>query len=151
MTTGGRVELQGDADRLHSAAIRLLRGLRRVDLESGLTAARLSVLSVLVFAGPQTVSGLADLEQVRPPTASRLLKEMEREGLVNRTRSKRDARLRIFYATTRGRRVLETARERRVQRLHAAIKSLSAEDNSALARAMPVIEKLARAAQEIQV
>ena len=146
MTTGGRVELHGDADRLHSAAIRLLRGLRRVDLESGLTAARLSVLSVLVFAGPQTVSGLADLEQVRPPTASRLLKEMEREGLVNRTGSKKDARLRIFYATARGRRLLETARRRRVQKLHAAIGSLSADESSALARAMDVIEKLARAA-----
>lgn len=146
MTTGGRIRRHDDADRLHSAAIRLLRGLRRADLDGGVSAARLSALSVLVFAGPQTVSGLADLEQVRPPTASRLLKEMERQGLVNRTGSKQDARLRIFYATTRGRRVLETARQRRVQKLHAAIATLSADDSSALARAMDVIEKLARTA-----
>ena len=39
------------AARLHSAAIHLLRGLRREDDASGMSAARLSALSVLVFGG----------------------------------------------------------------------------------------------------
>ena len=53
------------ADRLHSAAIRLLRRLRREDDAMGLTAARASALSVLVFGGrPITLGALAQAEQV---------------------------------------------------------------------------------------
>ena len=44
---------------LHSAAIHLLRGLRAADRASGLTPARLSALSVLVFGGPCTLGELA--------------------------------------------------------------------------------------------
>ena len=58
------------ADRLHSAAIHLLRRLRREDDASGLGAPQLSALSVIVFAGPITLGALARAEQVRPPTIS---------------------------------------------------------------------------------
>src|SRR5918993_886010 len=70
------------ADQLHSAAIHLLRGLRGQDAASGLTAPRLSALSVLVFGGPRTVSALAAAEQVRVPTMTRLVQGLKREGLV---------------------------------------------------------------------
>ncbi len=63
------------ADRLHSAAIHLLRRLRVEDERSGLTSPQLSALSVIVFGGPITVGNLARAEQVRPPTISRLLQE----------------------------------------------------------------------------
>ena len=64
------------ADHLHSAAIHLLRLVRRRDAETGLSPARLSALSVLVFGGPRTVGDLAADEQVRSPTMSRLVAEM---------------------------------------------------------------------------
>src|SRR4051794_5556540 len=70
------------ADRLHSAAIHLLRRLRVADAASGLTAPRLSALSVLVFGGPQTITSLAAAEQVRLPTMTRLVQGLEREKLV---------------------------------------------------------------------
>ena len=47
------------ADRLHSVAIHLLRGLRRVDRETGLSGPRLSALSVIVFRAPVTLTDLA--------------------------------------------------------------------------------------------
>src|SRR5229473_2111765 len=72
------------ADRLHSAAIHLLRRLRRQDDASGLTAPRLSALSVIVFSGPLTLGALATAEQVRPPTMTRLVAALEEAGLVVR-------------------------------------------------------------------
>ena len=54
------------ADRVHSSAIHLLRRLRRVDEETGLSAPKLSALSVLVFGGPCSMGRLAAAEQVRP-------------------------------------------------------------------------------------
>ena len=56
------------ADRLHSAAIHVLRRVRKQDAASGEGPARLSALSVLVFGGPMTLGQLAVAEQVKPPT-----------------------------------------------------------------------------------
>ena len=50
------------ADRVHSAAIHLLRRLRVRDQESGIGPAQMSALSVLVFAGPRSLKELAAAE-----------------------------------------------------------------------------------------
>src|SRR5262252_4263793 len=72
------------ADRLHSAAIHLLRRLRIRDSAIGIGPAQLSALSVLVFGGPRSLGELADAEQVRPPTMSRIVGGLVRSGLVKR-------------------------------------------------------------------
>jgi DNA-binding MarR family transcriptional regulator len=90
--------------------------VRTVDSKSGLTASRLSALSVIVFGGPISISELAEAEQVRPPTISRLVKELEWEGLVSRQRDTRDRRVTRIRATSKGRRLLFEGRERRVAR-----------------------------------
>ena len=65
------------ADQLHSAAIRLLRAVRIVDDETGLTAPKLSALSVLVFGGPKSLTALAQAEQVTSATMSKLVSDLE--------------------------------------------------------------------------
>ena len=81
------------ADRLHSAAIHLLRRVRKEDDASGLTAPRLSALSVLVFGGPKTIGELAAAEQVRPPTMSVIVADLARAGLVTREPDPDDGRI----------------------------------------------------------
>ena len=80
------------ADRLHSAAIHLLRRVRSTDVQTGVTPAQLSALSVLM-SGPKTLGELAAAEQVRPPTVTRLAQDLERLGLVRRESDKDDARV----------------------------------------------------------
>src|ERR1041385_4464536 len=99
------------ADRLHSAAIHLLRSLRAEDRSSGLSGPRLSALSVIVFGGPIAMSALAAAEQVRPPTITKLVAELERLGLVERTRDAADHRGIQVRATAKGRRLLEERSE----------------------------------------
>src|SRR5207248_940098 len=89
-------QLAVTADRLHSAAIHLLRHVRKQDAASGLTAPRLSALSVVVFAGPLTLTALAAAEQVRPPTMSRIVAALESAGLVAREPSSRDQRASVI-------------------------------------------------------
>jgi hypothetical protein len=72
------------ADRLHSAAIHLLRRVRGQDEGSGLSPARLSALSVVVFGGPVTLGRLASAEQVTAPTMTRLVAALEADGLLSR-------------------------------------------------------------------
>jgi DNA-binding MarR family transcriptional regulator len=135
-------------DRLHSAAIHLLRRLRREDDASGLPAPQLSALSVIVFGGPLTLGELARAEQVRPPTISKLIVELEAEKLVEREIDPADRRIVRVRATAKGAKVLHDGRQRRVAALVASLDSLSARDRALLARTIPVLERIARGAAE---
>src|ERR1700731_4082582 len=105
------------ADRLHSAAIHLLRRVRKQDTASGIGPAQLSALSVLVFAGPQTIGNLAAAEQIKPPTMSRIIAALKRGRLIEITRDTRDARRMHIRATARGNRLLHEGRRRRIEYL----------------------------------
>ncbi len=131
------------ADRLHSAAIHLLRGVRRVDRESGLSPQRLSALSVVVFAGPIPIGGLAEAEQVSAPTISRLVKGLERDGLVERERDLSDTRVTRLSATPAGRRLLARGRRRRIEVLVDRLSRLGEADRRLLGRAADLMESVA--------
>ena len=128
------------ADRLHSAAIHLLRRLRREDTKSGLSAPRLSALSVVVFGGPMTLGELANAEQVRPPTMTRLVSALEDEGLVAREPDADDGRLTRIRATPKGRTLLMKGRARRVAALTAEVRALERQDRDLVERAVTILE-----------
>ena len=132
------------ADRLHSAAIHLLRRLRKRDVESGVGPAQLSALSVLVFAGPKTLGELARAEQVRPPTMTRIVAGLQRSGLVRRERDATDRRVVRVRATPKGVRVMQAGRRRRVATLAAQLRRLDARAVALLSRAAMVVEQVAR-------
>lgn len=127
-------------DRLHSVAIHLLRWARTEDVATGLSAARLSVLSVLVFGGPRTVTELADAEQVATPTMTRLLQGLEADGYVTRRRDRADARVVRITATAKGRRALEAGRRARVRRIDAVVRELDADSAADVAAAVVALE-----------
>jgi len=132
------------ANRLHSAAIHLLRRLRVEDTAAGLSGPRLSALSVVVFGGPLALVQLAKAEQGRPPTMSRLVAGLARAGLVSVERDPADRRVQRIEATARGRSLLEAGRARRVRRLTRDLAALSRDDYGNLLRALDVLERLAR-------
>jgi DNA-binding MarR family transcriptional regulator len=132
------------ADALHSAAIHLLRGVRKEDVGAGIGPARLSVLSVLVFAGPTRLSDLARIEQVRPPTMSKIVAGLETRGLVKRRADPADGRVSTVEPTARGVKLLQEGRRRRVARLAKSLEALAAGDVELLGRAAAVIEQVAK-------
>jgi len=130
------------AERVHSAAIRLLRRLRKSDAAQGLSGPKSSALSVLVFGGPQTLKDLAAAEQVRAPTMSRLVTELEAEGLATKAGDKSDARVVRIAATAKGKALLEAGRERRLEVLTAQIETLSRVEREALQRGVEILVRL---------
>lgn len=127
------------ADQLHSAAIHLLRQLRKEDDASGLSAPRLSALSVVVFGGPLTLGDLARAEQVKPPTMTRIVTGLEKDGLVKRKGDPRDKRLTHIVATPKGQRVLAAGRARRVGRLTTAVSELERKELAELRRGVQLV------------
>src|SRR5918994_3154649 len=100
-------QLEAVADAMHSAAIHLLRGVRKEDVRSGLGPARLSALSVLVFAGPMRLSDLARIEQVKAPTMTKIVAGLEIRGLVRRRADAEDRRAVRLEPTARGTKLLQ--------------------------------------------
>jgi DNA-binding MarR family transcriptional regulator len=128
------------ADRLHSLAIHLLRKVRRQDLTSGLSAARLSALSVIVYAGPLTLGRLAEAEQVRSPTMTRIVDQLVADGLAERRPSPDDARRTLVHATEAGVRLITEGRRRRVATLAKELSRLSPKDLDTLEHAVGLLE-----------
>lgn len=128
------------ADRWHSLAIHLLRRVRRRDAESGIGPAQLSALSVAVFDGPLTLGELARAEQVRPPTITRVVADLERAGLIERETDADDRRVIRVRATARGRAALRKGRERRIAELAAVLAGLTESERGVLERAAGVLE-----------
>jgi DNA-binding MarR family transcriptional regulator len=130
------------ADRLHSAAIHLLRRVRRLDLALGLTPARLSVLSVLVFGGPKTLGELAAAEQVSAPTMTKLVAGLERDDLLRRAPDPHDRRIVRVTATPRAARLMQRGRQARIHDLATSLASLSPDDLAIVGRATEILRDL---------
>jgi DNA-binding MarR family transcriptional regulator len=135
-------ESWGIADRLHSAAIHLLRRVRKQDVATGEGPARLSALSVLVFGGPKTLGELAAAEQVKPPTMSRIVAGLARSRLIEVTPDPHDARRMRIRATAKGTRLLQKGREMRIAYLASHLDRLAPDDLTKLGDAVEILRKL---------
>jgi DNA-binding MarR family transcriptional regulator len=131
------------ADQLHSAAIHLLRRLRVRDRESGIGPAQLSALSVLVFGGPKSLGELADAEQVRPPTMSRIVAGLQRAKLVRRHATEDGRRVRL-EATPKGVSLMWEGRQRRVESLAKAVAGLPENNQGQLREAIQLLQQVIR-------
>ena len=132
------------ADRLHSAAIHLLRRVRKQDTIMAQVPARLSALSVLVFGGPMTLGQLAAAEQVKPPTMTRIVTGLEKSRLAERTPHLKDARRVTIQATPKGMRLMQKGREARIEYMAGQLASLSREELGTLARATDILDRVFR-------
>lgn len=130
------------ADGLHSAAIRLLRSVRHVDQQSGLSPARLSALSVVMFAGPLTVGRLAAAEGVKSPTMTGIVNGLVEEGLVERRRAGGDLRSVEVAITAKGRRLFNAARRRRVEAVAQLVDGLPDSDLLLLEQTSAVLRRI---------
>jgi len=130
------------ADRLHSVAIHLLRRARREDAAMGLPPAQASVLSVLVFGGARTLSALADVEQVKAPTMTRIVDALERAGLAQRLPDADDRRKLSIAATAAGTRLMQQGRSRRVKALAQLLADLDRDERATLNAAIALLARL---------
>ncbi len=133
------------ADRMHSAAIHLLRHAARQDTLSGQGPARLSALSVLVFGGPKTLGELAAIERVKPPTMSRVVAGLKRSGLVRIDIDQQDQRRVHVSVTAKGEHLLQEARKRRIHALGEIFGSLQPAQLEIVNQAAEIIEQALQA------
>jgi DNA-binding MarR family transcriptional regulator len=130
------------SDRLHSAAIHLLRRVRKQDVATREGPARLSALSVLVFGGAKTLGELAAAEQVKPPTMSRIVAGLAHSRLITITADAHDARRMQIRATAKGTRLLQKGRQLRIAYLASHLDFLTPEELVKLGEGVEILQRL---------
>ena len=130
------------ADRIHSAAIHLLRRVREVDAKAmGVSPARASALSVLVFGGARSLTELAEAERVTTATMSKLVTALEREGLARRYPDVNDARAIRIESTAKARRILERGRASRLDLLEGLLAEATDDEIEAVRVGAEAVER----------
>lgn len=129
------------AGRLRFGVMRLARTLRRQSV-SGISPSQLATLSTVERAGPITVGKLAESEQVRPPTMTKIVAALVEAGLVTRQPDPLDRRMAWVLCTPEGKKLIRTARRRGDEWLAKRLRSLPPADLAVLDRASEILERL---------
>ena len=85
---------------------------------------------------------LAEAEQVRPPTMSRVVEALVREGLVRREANKDDRRSVTISSTDKGAKIIYEGRSRREKRLINLLSHLDDKEIKCLGRASRILSRI---------
>lgn len=129
------------AARLRLAVTRLARKLRR-EAEPGITPSMLAALSSVDRQGPLTMSELCAVEQVQPPSMTRIVAALVDVGLVSRESDPSDGRVAWVTVTPQGRKLLDRSRGRKEAYLAKALRDLDAHELETLEEAAAILEGL---------
>lgn len=121
---------------------------QRTVAATGVTVSRsgLRFLSLVGDAGPVSASRLAETLDLSQPTASRVLQQLESDGLVSRQPSASDGRMSYYVVSRKGRRALERVHGYHVAQLTEALADLEPPRRDDLAAA--VVELIGRLHRE---
>jgi DNA-binding MarR family transcriptional regulator len=133
-----------DVTRLRVAIARVSRRLRRHEL-AGLTPTQLSALATVERAGPLRLGDVAAAEKIAPSTLTRLVTALEEQGYVERSPVPGDARASTLAVTAEGHAILERIRQESTILLADSLQTLTADQLTALAAALPALEQIAEA------
>jgi DNA-binding MarR family transcriptional regulator len=129
------------APRLRLAITRMARRLRQ---EAGvdLGPSQVAALATIERHGPLSPSEVAEREQIKRPTATRIVGHLEQAGLIVRLKDPTDGRASILTITGDGRSLLRRLRERKTAYIAKRLGSMDAEDRRTLERAAELLEEM---------
>lgn len=128
------------AARLRLGVTRLARRLRQ-EAEAGITPSMLSALSTLDRQGTLTMGDLCAVEQVQPPTMTRIVAALLEAGLIAREPDPADGRVAWVRLTPEGRKLLERSRGRKEAYLAKALRELDPKELATLEDATEILER----------
>ena len=129
------------AAHLRLAVTRTARRLRQ-EAGGGLTPSQTAALATIHRHGPLTPSELAERERIKRPSATRLVANLEAEGLITKTPDPDDRRSCLLAVSHEGSELLREVRTRKDAYLAERLRKLSAEDRATLRRAAEILEEL---------
>ena len=136
------------ANQLHHSALRLFRLLMADRTSKGLSPAKLSVLGLLYREGAATATALAAYLRVQPQSLTRLIADLERQGLISRRPDEEDHRRNLLEITDAGAGLLtEEIRGQRVNLAQTMARELTVPEQELLRIAATLMDRLAESTE----
>jgi DNA-binding MarR family transcriptional regulator len=129
------------ASRLRLGVTRLARKLRR-EAEPGITQSQLSALATIERHGPMTIGELSSVEQVQPPTMTKIVAALVEAGLIDRETDPDDRRMTWLRSTREGVKLLQRSRKRKEAYLAKRMRSLEPRQLAVLEEAAEILEQI---------
>ena len=129
------------AARLRRAVTRMNRRLRQSAL-GGVSPAQASLLASVDHLGRPTLGDLAAVEQIQPPSVTRLVRQLASDGLIVLVTDDVDRRATRATLTSAGRAELSSIRRRKTEFLESRLRELSPDDQAKVADLVSVLEHL---------
>lgn len=141
MTTPTPLDTAALSARLRLAVTRLARKLRQ-EAEPGITPSMLAALSSVERQGPLTMRELCTVEQVQPPSMTRIVAALVEVGLVTREPDASDGRVAWVAITPGGSKLLARSRGRKDAYLAKALRTLEPRELETIEEAAAILERL---------
>src|ERR1700722_8137994 len=132
-----------EPERIYLFVQHLGRRLRDIDVRAGLTPARFSTLASLRFHGSRNIGDLAADERVRPPSMTRLVRDMERDGLLTRTPDPADGRGVLIELTPSAVAMFDSVRAQKIALVADFLETLGGPAQAAINVAFAALDDLA--------
>ncbi|HEY1825574.1 MAG TPA: MarR family transcriptional regulator [Acidimicrobiales bacterium] len=132
-----------NAARFRLALTRVVRALRR-NGASSLSATQVSALSTIEDCGPLRISAIAAQESLGAPAATRVVADLEVQGLVARTIDPIDKRASLIELTELGRATMSDLWSQRTLEINRMLEKLTPRERLTIEAALPALEKIAR-------
>ncbi len=107
----------------------------------GLSLAQMTVLMHLYYQGPGEVTNFCEMMQLSPAGASQMIERMVQQGVVQRTETPGDRRVRLVSLTEQGRQVVEESIAARQSWVEQLVAGLSAEEGEQVAKALGILNE----------
>ena len=129
------------ASRLRLGITRLARKLRQ-EAEPGITPSQLASLATIERAGRMTIGELSAIEQVQPPTMTKIVAALVDGDLVAREADAEDRRVAWLRVTAEGAKLLQRSRMRKEAFLAKRLHGLEPRELAVLDEATGILERL---------
>jgi DNA-binding MarR family transcriptional regulator len=139
----------GLADGIARLRRALRSGARVADPANPLAVAQLELLSALVENPGSRPGQLAHLLHMRPNTVTTIVNALAAQEMVSRVSSDNDRRAIELTATSAGQEAVRKWQATNAGVLHVALSTLSAQQRRALSAAVPALDALARAVDQL--
>lgn len=127
-----------------------MSGFLRFARGSGLSWMQMALLMHLHYRGPREVMACGDLLQLSPAGASQMIERLVQAGLVQRSETPDDRRVRLVHLTEEGRQVVAESVQAQQGWLEPLLAALTAEQRVAVSQALRVLTAQATALEPQQ-
>ena len=120
---------------------KIMESMKRAGFEHDLTFSQVEVMHFIGTSGKETMKNIADFLKVTPPSATEIVAEMEKKGLIKRLSDKNDRRVVFIVLSPLAKKLFTSLHKRKELILNKIFSKLNKKDHENFERIIRILIK----------